>query len=168
MTYSIWLDGNRIGNTALESSHGQGRRAGVFHPTELGLTVLPTITAMGPALLDVSRICRESGIETEDPDLDIDSATEEVFRTPEGLRALAAARQVARLELHDASGRVVVWDSILITDMAEFAAVVAATSAADPALSDRIGESGVRYFISAKLQRRTHEKTPRRGKRSWN
>src|SRR5688572_23730090 len=50
MSYSIWLDGNRIGETNFELRHGVNRHAGVFHPTELGLTVLPGLTSMAPAL----------------------------------------------------------------------------------------------------------------------
>lgn len=90
MSYSIWLDGNRIGDTNLELPHGTDRRGGVFHPTEFGLTVLPGITSMAPALLDVGRLCRDHGIDFDSPDLDVDGLTEDLFRTPEGHRLFAA------------------------------------------------------------------------------
>src|SRR5687768_12867794 len=86
MAYTVWIDGMKVGDTSLELSHGSGRRAGVFHPSVEGLALLPGITAMARALLDAGRMCRESGIDTEDPDLDVDSATEAVFATPEGRR----------------------------------------------------------------------------------
>jgi hypothetical protein len=160
MFYSVWLDGNRIGDTALELRHGLGRRAGVFHPTEFGLTVLPGITAMAPALFDMGRMCRENGIDTEDPDFDIDGAADGIFATPEGRRLIAAAKEISRLELQDASGRIVHWDSILISDMTDFAriaakgrldAVAKRTPDAEEALADQIGGSPVRYFISTKI-----------------
>lgn len=172
MSYTIWLDGNRIGDTDFELRHGTDRRAGVFHPTELGITLLPGLTSMAPALLDVGRMCRVKGIDTEDPDLDIERATEDIFQTPEGHRALAAAREMSRLEVHDASGRVVGWKSMLITDMTDFAGTVArAVAANDPALADdttltcRIGETPVRYFISATLELRSFMRMLGRTKR---
>ena len=58
MSYTVWLDGTLIGESNLELRHGTSRRAGIFHPTELGLSVLPGITAMGPALLDTGRAWR--------------------------------------------------------------------------------------------------------------
>ncbi len=167
MSYSVWLDGNRIGDTDFELRHGPDRHGGVFHPTAAGLAVLPSLTSMAPALLDVGRMCRESGIDTEDPSVDVYGATEEVFQTPEGHRAMAAARHISRLVLHDSSGSLMVWKSILITDMTDFVAAVAAaggTSFDDPTLTDRIGESPVRYFISATLAQRPPAKTrARRG-----
>lgn len=150
MTYTVWIDGTRIGETAFELRHGADRRGGVFHPTELGLSVLPGITAMGPALLDAGRMCRERGIDTEDPALDVESATRTVFETPEGDRVLAAAKLIARLEVHGPSGELVRWESILISDFSELAAMAGTdSSSGDPATVGRGSESPVRYFISA-------------------
>jgi hypothetical protein len=152
MTYTVWMDGTRIGETAFELRHGTDRHGGVFHPTELGLAMLPGITAMGPALLDAGRMCRERGIDTEDPDLDVESATQTVFETPEGDRVLAAARLIARLELHGPSGELVRWESILISDLNDLAAAAERSSSAeDPATIDRRDRPPVRYFISAKF-----------------
>jgi hypothetical protein len=67
MTYTVWMDGTKVGETAFELRYGTDRRGGVFHPTELGIALLPRITAMGPALLDVGRMCRERGIDTDRP-----------------------------------------------------------------------------------------------------
>ena len=151
MSYTVWLDGTKIGETSLELSHGAGRRAGVFHPTASGMAALPGITAMAPALLDAGRMCREIGIDTEDPDLDVDGATEAVFETPEGRRILEAAKVIARLELHGPRGELVPWESLLISDMNELraAARTSAQSATPPDPAER-GDP-IRYFISAKL-----------------
>ena len=161
MSYTVWLDGTRIGETALELRHGADRRGGVFHPTELGLAVLPGITAMGPALLDAGRMCRERGIDTEDPDLDVESATQQVFQTPEGDRVLEAAKLIARLELYDPSGKLVPWESILISDFNELAAMAKSSLAEDQAAPvGRSGADPVRYFISARFGRSQRARNP--------
>ena len=148
MAYTVWMDGAKIGETGLELHHGSKKRAGIFHPTEFGLTVLPGITAMAPALLDTGRTCRERGIDTEDENLDLDSVIDEVFETPSGQRVLAAARQIARLEVRSPSGELMPWKSILITDMNELAAMADTKS---PALTPiALSElPPIRYFISA-------------------
>jgi hypothetical protein len=150
MSYTVWMDGTKIGDTALELSPGEGRRAGIFHPTAPGLAVLPGIAAMGPALLDVGRMCRENGIDTEDPDLDIDSATEGIFETAEGRRVVEAAKLIARLELRGPGGEVVPWESLLISDMTQIASLAGSSSVRKrgPGSGDR---DPVRYFISAKV-----------------
>ena len=152
MSYSVWLDGIRIGDTDLELRHGLGRRGGVFHPTEVGLTVLPGITAMGPALLDLGQLCRENGVNTKDG-VDIDRATEGVLGTDAGRRMLAAAEEISRLELHDDAGRIVRWESILISDMTDFVAIAAKQMPdAEEIPADELRASPVRYFISTTLR----------------
>ena len=162
MSYTVWMDGIKIGETAFDVRHGTDRRAGIFHPTELGLSMLPGITTMGPALLDVGRMCRERGVDIDDPALDTDSSTEEVFQTPEGHRVLEAARQIARLELHDPSGEIVAWESILITDLHDLTAAAGARSLADDAAAiDHRGRAPVRYFITAKIPAARRSMFPR-------
>ena len=151
MSYTVWMDGTKIGDTALELSPGEGRRAGVFHPTAPGLEVLPGIAAMAPALLDVGRMCRENGIDTEDPDLDIDSATDGIFETPEGHRVLDAAKLIARLELRGPNGDVVPWESLLISDLSQLASLAGGSRGRSRVPGRRGGQDPVRYFISAKL-----------------
>ena len=150
MRYTVWMDGTRIGETAFELRHGGDRRGGVFHPTEPGLLVLPGITAMGPALLDAGRMCRENGIDTEDPDLDFETVAQEVFGTGEGRHVLEAAKLIARLELRDERGESVRWDSILITDLNDLPGAVG-SSAEVPAAMGGGHQRPVRYFISAKF-----------------
>lgn len=152
MSYSVWLDGIRIGDTALELRHGIGRRGGVFHPTELGLTVLPGITAMAPALVDMGQLCRDNCINTEEG-VDVDRATQTILGTSAGRTMLAAAEQISRIELHDASGRIVRWESILISDMADFSAFAAKQIAeADEVPAEQLDIPPVRYFISTTLR----------------
>jgi hypothetical protein len=155
-SFSIWIDGHRIGETAFELRHGTNRHGGVFHPTEFGVSVLPGITAMGPALLDAGRMCRERGIDTDIPDLDDDTDVEMFLGAPEGTRILEAAKLIARLEVQDPSGEIVKWKSILITDVNDFAAAAARLSGAEaPAPIERDDATPVRYFISASFRNTT-------------
>jgi hypothetical protein len=118
MRYTVWLHGSQIGETKFEFRRGQRERAGAFQPTEFGLTVLPGITAMGPALFEFGDMCRRVGLNTGDPSPEQASLALETFgSTPEGQRVLAAARQVARVEVHDPSGRALKWESLAITDL---------------------------------------------------
>ena len=161
MSYTVWLDGTLIGETNLELRHGERRRAGVFHPTELGLSVLPGITAMGPALLDTGRVCRQQGIDTSDDQVLSEDLAEEVFGTEPGKRVLEAAKVIARLELHGPAGELVEWESIMISDMDELAAAAGRTSSTAAAIA-RGAPDPVRYFISAKLDGDTFTQRLRR------
>ncbi len=176
MEFSVWLDGAKIGETAFEIAHGAGRRAGVFHPTVCGFERLPAITAMARTLLDVGRLCRRTGIDPDDPDLDVEATTDSIFETPEGHRMMDAVKINVRLQLHDSRGRIVKWETLLISDMDDIRAAAAERRrASDDAGEDSVGcdqmeeeqpmvtpnrglideieEDGdpIRYFISAKL-----------------
>ena len=151
MSYTVWLDGTKIGSTTLEISLGDDRRAGVFHPTAPGLAVLPRLTAMAPALLDARRMYRERGVDTEDPDLDLDTTTADLFSTPEGQRVLDAAKVMTRVELHGPRGEVVPWESLLISDMREIAQFAASASASGEALANHAEQAALRYLISARI-----------------
>ena len=155
MRYTVWIDGTEVGETSFEIRHGSGRLAGVFHPSAPGIALLPGITAMARALLDTGRMCRENGIDPNDPDLDADSATDRVFGTAEGQRVIEAARIAARLELHDARGELVEWDSLLISDMNDFREM-SKRAATDGGPNPDAKASGdpIRYFISAQLRPR--------------
>lgn len=146
MAYTIWMDGIKIGETAFEVRIGVNRRAGVFHPTELGIPLLPGITAMGPALLDTGRMLRAQGIDTEAPDPD-PALVDSILESPEGRRIRAAASHIARLEVRDASGDPIPWDSLLISDVEEMAA--AAASAESERVTRQLDERRIRYLISA-------------------
>lgn len=118
MPYSVWKNGEKVGETRLELSPAPRKRAGVFHPTAFGLTMLPGITAMAPALFEFSEMCKAQGVDVDD---DRPEAAERAFETfantPEGKRVQAAASCIADLELRDAMGRSVQWESLMISDM---------------------------------------------------
>ena len=152
MSYEVWLDGAKIGDTSLEIKHGQNRRAGIFHPTAPGLAVLPVITALAPALLEAGRAFREAGLDADDPDLDIDKAAAATVGTLAGQRVLAAGELISRLELRRPDGRCMLWESILISDMNEIAALARSASKEDARAPGGAGAGDpVRYFISTKL-----------------
>src|SRR5471030_485726 len=112
MTYTVWMYGQQIGHTKFEYRHDARKRAGVFQPTEFGLTVLPGITAMCPALLDFGELCRRDGIDVEDPSPESASAALAAFtETPEGQRLIEAAKQIAEIEVLDSLGRELPWES---------------------------------------------------------
>jgi hypothetical protein len=118
MTYSVWKNGEKVGETRFELSPGPGKRAGVFHPTAFGLTVLPGITAMAPALLEFGDMCRKAGVDVDDTRRETAEAAFETFAdTPEGKRIQAAASCIADLELRDSGGRTLHWESLMISDM---------------------------------------------------
>ena len=125
MTYSVWKNGEKIGETRFELSPGPRKRAGVFHPTAVGLKVLPGITAMMPALFDFGEMCKAQGVDVED---DRPETAEHAFDsfadTPEGKRLQTAASCLADLELRDPAGRAVEWQSLMISDMTEVVEVV--------------------------------------------
>ena len=68
MPYTVWKNGKQIGATQFELSPGGRKRVGMFHPNEYGLTVLPGITAMFPALLEFEEMCRRNHPRSEQPD----------------------------------------------------------------------------------------------------
>ena len=118
MTYTVWMHGQQIGETKFEYRHTAQRHAGAFHPTPFGLTMLPGITAMGPALFAFGDMCRRAGIDTDDDCPTNASAALEAFsETPEGRRVIAAAKQIADVEVRDPDGKRMPWESLAITDL---------------------------------------------------
>src|SRR3954465_12147453 len=108
MSYTVWIHGQQIGETSFEYQHDRRRRAGAFQPTEFGLQVLPSITAMVPALFDFGTMCKQRGIDPETAsEADAEVAFETFSDTPEGRRVMAAASQISELELRDPQGRLV-------------------------------------------------------------
>lgn len=118
--FTLWTAGKKLGETRFELVPGPRKRAGVFHPTEFGLSALPGITAMFPALLAFEAMCRKAGVSVDDDRRDTAQTALDAFaNTPEGRAVQAAAHQIAQLELRDPSGRVLAWESIMISDTAE-------------------------------------------------
>jgi hypothetical protein len=122
MTHSVWIDGQKIGETKFELRSVGRQRAGTFHATKFGLTRLPGITDMLPALVAFGEMSRREGIDVHDPRPETAAAALEWFaEAPEGKRVLAAAKLIADLVLQDSTGHLVVWQSIAISDVAELA-----------------------------------------------
>ena len=158
MTYTVWIHGRQIGETAFEYEHDKRRRAGSFQPTEFGLQVLPSITAMAPALFDFGAICKRHGLDPESTS-EADAATAlEVFGgTPEGQRVIAAAKHISELEVRDPSGQIVPWESLAITDLEWLTAY--ARERGDPRpneILDSMPEHDpIKFMISLTLNRET-------------
>lgn len=150
MPYTVWKNGKQIGATQFELSPGGRKRVGMFHPNEYGLTVLPGITAMFPALLEFGEMCRREGV-----DVDFDSpatraAGHELFaKTPEGRAVIEAAQNIGELELRDSRGETLVWDSLAISDVGMFADL--ALRCGDSPETQASESIGAAYMISATL-----------------
>jgi hypothetical protein len=73
MPYTLWSREQLLGETDFEFYKGSGpRRAGVFRPTPLGVTLLPTLTGIGPALLGFGQLfTSETSQHGEDADLEL-------------------------------------------------------------------------------------------------
>ncbi|HEV8496106.1 MAG TPA: hypothetical protein VGQ56_04550 [Gemmatimonadaceae bacterium] len=162
MAYTVWKDGKLIGQTDLELSPGGRRRAGAFHPNEYGLTVLPGITAMLPALFAFGDMCRRKGIDVNDRSPDAARLAREDFDdTMEGRAVLEAAKHVGEVELRDSRGRTVVWDSLMISDVRHIRAL--ANDRAGNSEPTASGDGEAFYFISVTLAARLRPSFDRRG-----
>jgi hypothetical protein len=118
MTCTVWLRGQQIGESGFECEHDRLHRAGAFHPTAFGLSVLPSITAMGPALFAFGDLCKREGLDTETDDPVLAASAFETFvATQEGRRVMAAAHQIAGIEVRDSEGKTITWESLAITDL---------------------------------------------------
>jgi hypothetical protein len=149
--YTIWLNEQMIGETALDLPKITPRKlAGFFHPTDVGLTVLPRITAMVPALFDFGDLCRRSGLPCDvDPEAAAAAGFEAFSNSSEGQRLQAAAAVIAQLEVRDSDGRDIAWESILISDATDILELSKRCAhASDVGWDLRSIEDPIRYFIS--------------------
>ena len=152
MRYTLWQRDVLIGET--DFSLGRlpgGRRAGVFHPAPSGMSVLPALTAMAPALFALGEAIERLPLSEEEMERDPEGAVDAFERSPEGRRILAAAEQMADLELRDGSGHPIPFESILVTDLHEMASIGVehcVVGVADPDESPPPRDP-VRYVISA-------------------
>jgi hypothetical protein len=153
MPFTIWKRDALIGETDFGlGKPGGRRRAGVFHPTTLGMMVLPALTAMAPALFELGEAMKRLGLSEEAVEQDGDVVLETFERSPEGQRVLAAAEQIAELELRDANGKRVEFESILVTDLREVGTAGGVTR--EPSATHPAGGDPVRYLISVTLSKR--------------
>lgn len=151
MPYSLWLDGVQLGTTDLDVFPMPGRRAGILQPTAQGLALLPSVTAVVPAMFDFHRLCKARGI---DPALEDEERTmaalDALEHTPAVVRMRAAIDRIAKLELRDHRGTNVPWTYILVTDMEELRALAAQQEGVD---EPRAADVPIRYLISATFAR---------------
>jgi hypothetical protein len=155
MTYTVWMQGKQIGQSRFEYTHDARRRAGKFVPTDFGLTVLPHITDMCPALMEFGDLCRRGGFDMDDRRAETAAAALDAFAdTAEGRRMLGAVKRIAQIEVLDPLGQAVIWESLAITDVDELAAIAHARS---PGLLDeRLNAEGtVKFMISLTLAKRS-------------
>lgn len=150
MPYTVWKNGKQIGQTEFELSPGGRKRVGMFHPNAFGLTVLPGITSMFPALLEFGEMCRREGIDVEFDSQEKRAAGHELFAdTPEGRAVIEAAQNIGELELRDSRGETLVWDSLAISDVGMFADL--ARRFDDNPETRAPENAGAAYMISATL-----------------
>ena len=170
MTYTVWSGGKQIGETDFELNRSGRKRAGVFRPTGHGLAVLPGITSVFPALLDFRQACERRGVDPDAQGESEDAAVDVLSSTPEGERVVAAARQIAQLELRDPAGRILAWESIAISDLEDIRRLAARfgpedareEAASATGVSDASPRDPVRFMISATLKRGVREDTRER------
>ena len=152
MPYTIWKNGEKLGETRFELHPGPHKMAGVFHPTASGMAVLPSVTAMMPALFAFGRMCRAKGIEVDEsrPET-VDRGLHAFATSPEGKRVQMAASHVAELELFDSTGRLLVWESILISDLACLAELAGDRREDAKRQLQRMPGDPIRFMISVTL-----------------
>lgn len=121
MPYTLWARGILLGATdfALGEEHSR-HLAGVFQPAASGMMLLPVLTAMGPALLDLKTLFKREHLSEDDVESDPDRVLEIFERSPEGQRVIASAKAIDQLELRAPNGRVLEIESILVSDLTEW------------------------------------------------
>ena len=150
MAYTVWKDGIEIGRTDLELRLDGRRRGGRFVPNQYGLTVLPGITPMLPALVAFGEMCRRLGMNVEEySGLGRRFPFGPFAATPEGRAVAEAARHLAGVELRDERGQTVVWEILLISDVDEVHALAPYPATAAPANTS--GNTESIYLISVTL-----------------
>lgn len=154
-TFTVWSRGRQLGETTFELQPTGRKRAGIFHPTAVGIEILPAITAMMPALFDFGALCKRAGFDTDDDDPAKAREALAMFEhSPEGLRIAAAAREIADLVLLDDHDNLMLWDSILISDVDDILRVAKTLGHETPEADepgDAPRESLIRYMISVTL-----------------
>src|SRR3982750_882849 len=121
MPYTLWARGILIGATdfALGEDHSR-HLAGIFQPATSGMMLLPALTAMGPALLDLKSLFKREQLCEEDAECDPDRVIDIFEQSPEGQRVIAGAKAIEQLELRAPNGRVLEIESLLVSDLTEW------------------------------------------------
>lgn len=120
MPYTLWSGEILVGTTdfALGERHGL-HLTGVFQPATSGMMLLPSLTAMAPALLDLKNMFEREHLSEDDAETDPDRVIEIFEHSPEGQRVIASAKAIERLELRAPNGCVLELESILVSDLTE-------------------------------------------------
>ena len=151
MPYTLWSRGILIGATdfALGDAHSC-HLSGVFQPAESGMMILPAITAMAPALLDLRALMRREQFTEEDIERDFDRARQLFEYSPEGKRVIASAKEIEQLELRSPSGEVLATEMVLVSDLLEMNRFAMRTTRRRRRRSKRRADP-IRYLISVTL-----------------
>jgi hypothetical protein len=149
VVYTVWMYGQKIGETRFEALCAGRRRAGVFHPTEFGIAMLPGITDMFPALVAFRDMCERAGVDVDDDRPETGRDAFEAFKgTPEGKRVVAAARRIAEIEVREETGESIQWESLAISNLEELVALAAQRTPSRPEPPQRPNGDPVRFLIS--------------------
>ena len=156
MPYTLWSRGILVGVTdfALGDKHNR-HLAGVFHPAETGMMLLPAITAMAPALFDLHARMEHEHLSEKDAETNPDRVLEVFEQSPEGQRVIASAKEVEQLELRAPSGQVLEIESILVSDLEEMSRFGFRPTPIKRGNRRKVRrEDPIRYLISATLSNR--------------
>jgi hypothetical protein len=120
MAYTLWHAGVLMGETDFEQNGGHpGQRAGVFRPTAYGRKVLPLVSGLLTAAADLKHELETRGMSEDDMSSE---DVEDIFKiTTAGQKVIDIGRNLADVQLRDASGTVLAFSSIAFIDVGELA-----------------------------------------------
>jgi hypothetical protein len=162
MPYTLWSRGILIGATDFALGERDGRHlAGVFQPAESGMMLLPALTAMAPALFDLNARMKREHLTEKDAEEDPDRVLEVFENSPEGQRVIASCKEVEKLELRAPDGELVVFESILVSDLLEMKRFGFRTTPLRKGRRKRNPPvDPIRYLISATLSQEQESASP--------
>ena len=153
MPYTLWSRGILIGATDFAlGDQGSRHLAGVFQPAESGMMLLPALTAMAPALFDLNARMKAEHLSEKDAEEDPDRVFDVFVNSPEGQRVMASCKEIEKLELHAPDGEMVLFESILVSDLLEMKRFGFRTTPIERGRRKRKPPADpIRYLISATL-----------------
>ena len=119
MEYTVWSRGRLLGRTTLGYAPSiPNIQAGDFDPTEVGESLLPVLTGMGPALEELARVLDTVSPEREHRGKAVRRMRDALRLTTEYADVMSLNDQLERLalELRDAAGQLVPTQSIGVQD----------------------------------------------------
>lgn len=145
MPFTLFHHGLVIGETDFEFKPLKpSQRAGVFRPTQYGLTVLPLVTGMLAASMALTQLAKQRGLQRRatKPEAVLDL----LGNTAEGQLFIECAKAIEQLELRDPSGQGLTVESIAISDLHELMTIAASR---DGRAIEEPRPGAPRYVISA-------------------